>query len=90
MKLEYEYASMPLAEVMSLASAVYGLIRHPDSYLSEDSSVAFYRDLLAQGFRWVRTEEGQAVFERIKAVYKLRTEDGKTVEKFRTYFPGVT
>ncbi len=67
---EYEYATMPLGEVLPITSAV----KHQDSYLSEDSPLQCYRELLRKGFRWVRSEEGQAIFERRKVKYP-RTKD---------------
>ena len=57
----YKYATVPL-------SAVVGMMMVPvpkDSYLSEDGGVKAVRYLLAEGYRWVRTDDVWAVFERL-------------------------
>jgi hypothetical protein len=36
----------------------------PDAYVSDDPDTRAVRDLLAKGFRWVRTEGDVAVFEK--------------------------
>ena len=36
----------------------------PDAYVSQDRDTEAVRDLLANGFRWVRTEGEFAVFEK--------------------------
>lgn len=36
----------------------------PDTYMAEDQATVVIRGLLAEGFRWVRTEDGMAVLER--------------------------
>jgi len=37
---------------------------NPDAYMAEDQATVVVRGLLAEGFRWVRTEDGMAVLER--------------------------
>lgn len=49
------------------ADAVAAMARVPapeDSFLSLDAEVAAVRDLLAKGYRWIRTDGEWAVFER--------------------------
>ncbi|GEM_PF-1758174 len=49
------------------ADALVAMARVPapeDSYLSLDGEVAAVRDLLAKGYRWIRTDGEWAVFER--------------------------
>jgi hypothetical protein len=57
---KYQYATLPMEEV---ASAVQ-VLTNPDAYISEDATTAALRDLLAQGYRWVRHDEYWAVFEK--------------------------
>lgn len=61
MKLTYEYATMPLTDIIQLTDA-----REPpkDSYLSHDAVSAAYSKLIVAGFRWIRTDGDWAVFER--------------------------
>jgi hypothetical protein len=46
-----------------VASAVQ-VLTNPDAYISEDATTAALRDLLAQGYRWVRNDEYWAIFEK--------------------------
>ena len=57
---KYQYATLPMEEV---ASALQ-VLTNPDAYISEDATSAALRDLLAQGYRWVRHDEYWAVFEK--------------------------
>jgi hypothetical protein len=57
---KYQYATLPMEEV---ASALQ-VLTNPDAYISEDATTAALRDLLAQGYRWVRHDEYWAVFEK--------------------------
>jgi hypothetical protein len=57
---KYQYATLPMEDV---ASAVQ-VLTNPDAYISEDATTAALRDLLAQGYRWVRHDEYWAVFEK--------------------------
>ena len=57
---KYQYATLPMEEV---ASAVQ-VLTNPDAYISEDATTAALRDLLAQGYRWIRHDEYWAVFEK--------------------------
>ena len=40
------------------------VLTNPDAYISEDATTAALRDLLAQGYRWVRHDEYWAIFEK--------------------------
>jgi hypothetical protein len=57
---KYQYATLPMEEV---ASAVQ-VLTNPDAYISEDATTAALRDLLAQGYRWIRHDEYWAIFEK--------------------------
>jgi hypothetical protein len=57
---KYQYATLPMEEV---ASALQ-VLTNPDAYISEDATTAALRDLLAQGYRWVRHDEYWAIFEK--------------------------
>jgi hypothetical protein len=57
---KYQYATLPMEEV---ASALQ-VLTNPDAYISEDATTAALRDLLAQGYRWVRHDGYWAVFEK--------------------------
>jgi hypothetical protein len=57
---KYQYATLPMEEV---ASALQ-VLTNPDAYISEDATTEALRDLLAQGYRWVRHDEYWAVFEK--------------------------
>jgi hypothetical protein len=57
---KYQYATLPMEDV---ASAVQ-VLTNPDAYISEDATTAALRDLLAQGYRWVRHDEYWAIFEK--------------------------
>lgn len=59
-KLRYEYAVLPVTVVICCS---LDLINGPGAYLSEDKESRAYRTLLEEGWRWVRTENGFAVFE---------------------------
>ena len=58
----YEYAAMPLGEVLALMSA--SLCSGPGAFLADDEASRAYKGLLERGFRFLRSEEGMAVFER--------------------------
>jgi hypothetical protein len=57
---KYQYATLPMEEV---ASALQ-VLTNPDAYISEGATTEALRDLLAQGYRWVRHDEYWAVFEK--------------------------
>jgi hypothetical protein len=56
----YEYRAMPVAIVLGLVSA----LDRPGIYISDDAELRAYRNVLAGGFRWVRTDGEWAIFER--------------------------
>lgn len=59
----YDYVTMPIADVLAL-TATFDAATMPGAYISDDASARTYRDLLAAGYRWIRTEDGQAIFEK--------------------------
>jgi hypothetical protein len=70
---EYEYGVMPAEEVMQISSSLAQTragTAPVDSFLSEDASLQTYRNLLKSGFRWIRTDGDQAIFERSHFVYQ--------------------
>jgi hypothetical protein len=56
----YEYATLNAANL----AAILRVPTPPDSYSSEDETTKAYRDLVSQGFRWIRTDGELAVFEK--------------------------
>lgn len=59
-RLRYEYEALPLSKVI-------GIIQHceyDDSYITKDTVFEEYFRIIDLGFRWVRTEGDQAIFER--------------------------
>jgi hypothetical protein len=59
-KRRFHYATVP-AEYVLLASQVGSW---PDAYVAEDATTIAVRELLAKGYRWIRTDAGWAVFEK--------------------------
>lgn len=57
----YEYATARASDV----GAIFQVPREPGAYISRDATSAAVADLLARGFRWVRTDGEWAVFERL-------------------------
>ena len=57
---KYQYATLPMEEVASALQA----LTNPDAYISEDATTAALRNLLAQGYRWVRHDGYWAIFEK--------------------------
>jgi hypothetical protein len=54
------------------ASDVFAICAVPvpdGAYLSDDETARTYRKLISDGFRWVRTDEGRAIFEREESGY---------------------
>jgi hypothetical protein len=45
-------------------AAAMQVLTNPDAYIAEDATTAALRDLLAQGYRWVRHDEYWAIFEK--------------------------
>jgi hypothetical protein len=56
----YHYATLPAEDVLQSAR----VCTDPDSYTADDPISAAARDLLKQGYRWVRCDHGLAVFEK--------------------------
>lgn len=59
--ISFDYRLVP-AHVMQVFLAPTEA--NPDAYMAEDHATVVVRGLLAEGFRWVRTEDGMAVLER--------------------------
>lgn len=64
MRERWEYAVMPSDVVVELLAAREAVRESADAFVSEDGISLRFDDLMKRGFRWVRTEHGQAVFER--------------------------
>ena len=65
----YDYAVVPVAWAVALFKArtpIAGNQRSSDrdGYVSNDTPTQTVDALLARGFRWVRSEDGHAIFER--------------------------
>jgi hypothetical protein len=58
--MPYEYRTLSFGAVVDITAARV----EPDSYLSADQDSIALAKLLAEGFRWVRTDDGHAIFER--------------------------
>ena len=56
----YEYACVSVDAVRALTAEP----KYPDAYVSENADTAVVRALLESGFRWIRTEDELAVFEK--------------------------
>jgi len=59
-KRRFHYATVS-AESVLLAGRID--VR-PDAYVAEDAETIAVRNLLAKGYRWIRTDGGWAVFEK--------------------------
>ena len=59
-KRRFHYATVS-AEAVLLAGRID--VR-PDAYVAEDAETIAVRNLLAKGYRWIRTDGGWAVFEK--------------------------
>jgi len=59
-KIRYHYATVKAETVFALAMVP----RPKDSYISKDSDSEALKELLAKGYRWVRTDGEIAVFEK--------------------------
>lgn len=57
----FEYRTLPLSIVVGLTD---GSPKHPDAYLSDDADSRAFNSIIAEGFRWIRTDGDLAVFER--------------------------
>ena len=57
---KYHYATLVSEDV----AAAMQVLTNPDAYIAEDATTAALRDLLAQGYRWVRHDEYWAIFEK--------------------------
>jgi hypothetical protein len=58
---QYHYATMRVADIVPLLQ----LPVPDDSYTSEDHTTSTLRNLLHQGYRWIRTDGDHAVFEKL-------------------------
>lgn len=61
--LEYQYITLPFLFVLHQTERE--TMHFPDAYIAQDKNTQMYRQVLAAGFRWIRTEEETAIFERI-------------------------
>jgi hypothetical protein len=60
-RTRYHYATMPFTTVAHMLQMPIP----PDAYLSEDDNSKALRELLAKGYRWVRTDGDLCIFEKI-------------------------
>jgi hypothetical protein len=59
-KRRFHYATVPLEDVAWAAH----ITTEPDAYVADDAATQAVRELLAKGYRWVRTDRDWAVFEK--------------------------
>ncbi len=59
-KRRFHYATVPMEDVAWEAH----ITTEPDAYVAEDATKIAVRELLAKGYRWVRTDGDWAVFEK--------------------------
>lgn len=57
----YDYATVP----ENAAIAATRVLTDQDAFISSEPEVEAVRNLLARGYRWIRTDSGWAVFEKI-------------------------
>ncbi|MFZ4484805.1 MAG: hypothetical protein ACOYOL_13080 [Chthoniobacterales bacterium] len=60
MRRRFDYATVSADAVRAVTTRPM----MPDAYVSQDRDTEAVRDLLAEGFRWVRTEGELAIFEK--------------------------
>ena len=60
MKPRYHYATMRVCDIEPILHVPFP----EDSYLSQDNSTKTLAELLAKGYRWIRTDGEIAVFEK--------------------------
>jgi hypothetical protein len=65
-KIRYHYVTVPQDAVIGAAR----LLTEPDAYIASDPETEGIKDLLTKGYRWIRSEDGFAVFERAFGVYE--------------------
>lgn len=63
LRRSFEYVLLPAAHVIQCLSWI-DKSAAPDSYLSKEPATDALKDVLALGYRWIRTEGDHAVFER--------------------------
>jgi hypothetical protein len=56
----YHYVTVPVETVIDLAR----LCTEPDSYIAEDEETRQVLAILRKGYRWIRSEDGLAIFEK--------------------------
>lgn len=65
MTYRYQYKTLPAHQVIALTDVTD---LHPDSYIAEDVESSTLRLLLANGYRWIRTDGDTAIFEKRRLV----------------------
>jgi hypothetical protein len=63
---KFEYLTVPVA----LARDAFASTLEPDSYVSQSEHTIRMEEILQQGYRWVRSDNDYAIFEREIAVKK--------------------
>jgi hypothetical protein len=70
-KTRFEYAALPLRDILALATVLGFEAKSPGGYVSDDAPARALDRLLRHGYRWVRTEGEFALFEREAEVLPL-------------------
>lgn len=65
-KTRYHYVTVPVDTVIGAAR----LLTEPDAYIASDPETDGIKELLKNGYRWIRSEDGFAIFERAFGVYE--------------------
>ncbi len=64
----YHYITIPFDDIEPILRGIDPEAK-PDAYVADDAPARILRDLLAKGYRWVRTDGDFAIFE--QAIYAV-------------------
>jgi hypothetical protein len=59
--MNYDYKLIPFRSMIALC----GCANYPDAYVAEDAESNALRNLLTEGYRWIRTDADYAIFEKL-------------------------
>jgi hypothetical protein len=59
-KIRYHYVSIPAMDVIECARMPI----EADSYIADEATGKAVQEILQKGYRWIRTDEGFAIFEK--------------------------
>ena len=58
--IRYHYVTIPAMDVIEAGR----LTIEPDSYIADEATGRAIQEILQKGYRWIRTDEGFAIFEK--------------------------